>query len=209
MGLARSGQGLRRNAMSLLDTFSLTIVSLSGTKNPSCSSNHGGRFSRRSLKRSRSGARDGARNPVRGRFGNPPGRPRRRSARSSLPGERTVTPVGASMKRGTGLSQGREALGESRGRAPEGERVSRKGTRAAMNARQAATLVCVRAATTPAPFGAPPPLFIGPGGNFSLFDKARAPRRVARTGTFFHLSPRAGRGRASVASEGEGASPRF
>ena len=34
-----------------------------------------------------------------------------------------VTSVGAAMKRGTGLSR---AIGESRGRAPEGERVSQK-----------------------------------------------------------------------------------
>ncbi len=60
---------------------------------------------------------------ARGRFGNSPGRPRRRSARSWLPGWRTgQEPVGAAMKRGTGLSQSREVFGKSRDGAPQGER---------------------------------------------------------------------------------------
>ena len=64
-----------------------------------------------------------------------------------------VTSVGAAMKRGTGLSR---AIGESRGRAPEGERVSQKGR--APRTRPAATLGLRGAASEYAPFGAPPPL---------------------------------------------------
>jgi hypothetical protein len=43
--------------------------------------------------------------------------------------------LSATMKRGTGLSQGREAFGESRGRAPKGERVFRKGGARRMRAK--------------------------------------------------------------------------
>jgi hypothetical protein len=68
--------------------------------------------------------------------------------------------LSATMKRGTGLSQGREAFGESRGRAPRGERVSQKGTRAAMNAKTGGN-ACRRArGHYPAPFGAPPPPYL-------------------------------------------------
>jgi hypothetical protein len=38
--------------------------------------------------------------------------------------------LSATMKRGTGLSQGREVFGESRGGAPKGERSPKKGDRA-------------------------------------------------------------------------------
>jgi hypothetical protein len=92
----------------------------------------------------------GARNLVLRRFGNSPGRPRRRSARSWLPGG--ADRLSATMKRGTGLShKSLTGLWQSRGRAPEGElplpfparvsgRVRVKGS-AARTIKQAATLV--------------------------------------------------------------------
>ena len=80
-----------------------------------------------------------------------------------------VTSVGAAMKRGTGLSQGREVSGESRGRAPEGERVSPK--ERAPRPRPAATLGLRGAVSQYAPFGAPPP-----------FGEARSCKALANLG---------------------------
>ena len=78
-----------------------------------------------------------------------------------------VASVGAAMKRGTGLSQASK-LGESRGRAPEGERAPsltlprKRGREKEEGARReparAATLGWRGAVSQYAPFGAPPPL---------------------------------------------------
>jgi hypothetical protein len=65
--------------------------------------------------------------PHSGGSGNPPGWHYDRPARSSLPGEPTVTRR-ASMKRGPGAEPRVQSLGERRGGAPKGER-SREGSR--------------------------------------------------------------------------------
>ena len=62
------------------------------------------------------------------RFGNSPGRPRRRSARSWLPGRRTgLHPRWRCHEaRDRTGAKGRRAFGKSRGGAPKGERVSQR-----------------------------------------------------------------------------------
>ena len=100
-----------------------------------------------------------------------------------------VASVGAAMKRGTGLSQASK-LGESRGRAPEGERAPsltlprKRGREKEEGARReparAATLGWRGAVSQYAPFGAPPPLMCLEA-LVRAVQIARAQKRAART----------------------------
>jgi hypothetical protein len=104
----------------------------------------------------------------------------------------TKSPVGAAMKRGTGLSHG-ESFGESRGRAPEGERVPQKGARAAMNAKYRRQRLSAGTRILPlAPFGAPPPFLLG--GLFLAMPQNSGAEKCAprERECFFLTSPRWG-----------------
>ncbi len=68
-----------------------------------------------------------------------------------------VTSVGAAMKRGTGLSQRREVLARAAVERRKASASAQSGARRDC-AIQAALRLCATAVSTPAPFGAPPPL---------------------------------------------------
>ena len=103
-----------------------------------------------------------------------------------------VAHVVATMKRGTGLSRSREAFGENRGRAPEGERVPKRNARREERFRQASS-ACWRAR------GIYPRVFRRSASPYVVrrllsvpYQIARAQKRAARTGMLWFargLSP--------------------
>jgi hypothetical protein len=116
-------------------------------------------------------------------------------------GARRVTPLrAASQETWPEVEKPRRrTLGQSRGGAPRGERADRKARAASADAAPVVAL-----------FGAPPPFICLEAATFLAWcGKLGCKKRIARTRSLIHLSPRAGRGRGSAATEGEGASPRF
>ena len=173
--------------------------------------------------------------PLPGGSGNTPGRHDDRSARSSLDWDRKarVTPVSSADFRTIGICAPTKSQ-EARSGAELWRWVA--AASAVVERRQASALRLQRAAASVdarqwnyAPAGVPLPFCLlgmiepkaGPTAGLGVTRSCSAGRfcewRWHNSGAhasrericFFHLSPRAGRGRVSEASEGEGASPRF
>src|SRR5580700_3964599 len=92
-----------------------------------------------------------------GRFGNSPGRPNAGLPGAGCPGSGSVVRYHEARDR---IEPRPRGVGESRGRAPRGERVSQRDAHRDERYEQAATLVWRARGIYSAPFGAPPP-FLG------------------------------------------------